>query len=219
MEHPPQHPQHGGGMDEYEHHRHTHHPLPPPHMHDFTVMMGEYPPPPPPPPPPHSMMGGYPDPYGMHGPYIPMHPSEAGNEPHNMMDFPPPPPPARFLPPRRMQQRPPRLPNRIIVESSMQHAARGPKSPGGAYGSSGGTDNEPATKRKERAPSSSSFPTKLYKILADPQYREYITWLPHGRAWRVLKPKAFEEDVIPKFFRSERYASFMRQVSTVFGFC
>lgn len=89
----------------------------------------------------------------------------------------------------------------------MQHAARRPKTD---YEEPG--DGQ-TSKRKERAPSSSSFPTKLYKILADPQYREYITWLPHGRAWRVLKPKAFEEDVIPKFFRSERYASFMRQVS------
>lgn len=72
------------------------------------------------------------------------------------------------------------------------------------------------TKRKERAPSTTSFPTKLYKILADPQYKEVVSWLPHGRAWRVLKPKSFEEDVIPKFFRSDRYASFMRQVRRTF---
>ena len=72
------------------------------------------------------------------------------------------------------------------------------------------------TKRKGRAPSSSSFPTKLYKILCDPTYSEYVAWLPHGRAWRILKPKAFEEDVIPKFFRSDRYASFMRQVRNYF---
>lgn len=67
-------------------------------------------------------------------------------------------------------------------------------------------------KRKERAPSTTSFPTKLYKILCDPKYQECIGWLPHGRAWRVLKPKTFEEEVIPKYFRSDRYASFMRQV-------
>lgn len=67
-------------------------------------------------------------------------------------------------------------------------------------------------KKKERAPSSTSFPVKLYKILCDPKYHDVVTWLPHGRAWRVLKPKSFEQDVIPKFFRSDRYASFMRQV-------
>lgn len=35
-----------------------------------------------------------------------------------------------------------------------------------------------------------SFPTKLHKILSNPENSEYITWLPHGRSWRVLKPKA-----------------------------
>jgi len=75
---------------------------------------------------------------------------------------------------------------------------------------------EKATKRprkkKKRAPSSNSFPAKLHRILSEPANREYIAWLPHGRAWRILKPKGFEEDIIPKYFRSERYASFMRQV-------
>lgn len=71
------------------------------------------------------------------------------------------------------------------------------------------------SKRKERTPSTMSFPVKLFKILSDPKFSEYICWLPHGRAWRVLKPKPFEDDVIPQFFRSDRYASFMRQVRTL----
>jgi len=58
-----------------------------------------------------------------------------------------------------------------------------------------------------------SFPMKLHKILSEPENAEYITWLPHGRSWRVLKPKAFEEKVIPKYFRHAKYASFMRQVN------
>jgi hypothetical protein len=57
------------------------------------------------------------------------------------------------------------------------------------------------------------FPVKLHYILSHPDYQQYVTWLPHGRAWRILKPKCFEEKVIPKFFRSDKYASFMRQVS------
>jgi hypothetical protein len=56
------------------------------------------------------------------------------------------------------------------------------------------------------------FPVKLHYILSHPDYQQYVTWLPHGRAWRILKPKWFEETVIPKFFRSDKYASFMRQV-------
>lgn len=77
----------------------------------------------------------------------------------------------------------------------------------------GGCNNNNSDNK--RKPSTTSFPSKLYKILADPQYAEYIAWLPHGRAWRVIKPKSLEEDVIPKFFRSDRYSSFMRQVRVV----
>jgi hypothetical protein len=65
---------------------------------------------------------------------------------------------------------------------------------------------------KKRAAPTTSFPTKLHKILSTPDCNEYIDWLPHGRAFRILKAKGFEEHVLPKFFRSSRYSSFMRQV-------
>ena len=71
-------------------------------------------------------------------------------------------------------------------------------------------------KQQSRAQTVVSFPVKLYEILMDPKYSEYVTWLPHGRAWRILKQKFFEKEVIPKHFRSARYASFMRQVRTVY---
>jgi len=60
------------------------------------------------------------------------------------------------------------------------------------------------------------FPVKLHRILSNPEYSDIVSWLPHGRSWRVLKPKAFEEKVIPLYFRHAKYASFMRQVSFVF---
>jgi hypothetical protein len=65
---------------------------------------------------------------------------------------------------------------------------------------------------KKRAAPTTSFPTKLHKILSNPDCNEYIDWLPHGRAFRILKAKGFEEHVLPKYFRSSRYSSFMRQV-------
>lgn len=58
-----------------------------------------------------------------------------------------------------------------------------------------------------------TFPVKLHMILTNPQFQMYVQWAPHGRAWKVLNPKAFEMDVIPRFFRSDKYSSFMRQVS------
>ncbi len=59
------------------------------------------------------------------------------------------------------------------------------------------------------------FPVKLHIILSDPRYQEYVEWAPHGRAWKVINPRGLESTVIPKFFRSEKYSSFMRQVRLV----
>lgn len=58
-----------------------------------------------------------------------------------------------------------------------------------------------------------SFPYILHSILSNPMYCDIITWLPHGRSWKVRKPKAFEEQVIPLYFRHRKLASFMRQVN------
>ena len=58
-----------------------------------------------------------------------------------------------------------------------------------------------------------SFPHKLHEILSDPEYSHCITWLPHGRAWKIIRRTHFERDVLPRHFRHGRYSSFLRQVS------
>lgn len=60
---------------------------------------------------------------------------------------------------------------------------------------------------------SQSFPVKLHDMLSSPSFSHLIAWMPHGRAWKVLKIQEFEERVLPLYFRSGRYSSFMRQVS------
>ena len=60
--------------------------------------------------------------------------------------------------------------------------------------------------------STNSFPSQLHEMLSNPEYSEYITWLPHGRAWRILQRTQFERMVIPRHFRHGHYSSFMRQV-------
>ena len=60
-----------------------------------------------------------------------------------------------------------------------------------------------------------TFPVKLHMILSYPACNEYLRWCDHGRAWIITKPKDFEADVLPKFFRSAKLASFMRQVSAL----
>jgi len=58
-----------------------------------------------------------------------------------------------------------------------------------------------------------SFTVKLHRILSDPEFQDYICWMPHGRSWRVLKQDELEEKVIPLFYRHGKLASFMRQVN------
>jgi hypothetical protein len=58
-----------------------------------------------------------------------------------------------------------------------------------------------------------TFPVKLHMILSNPDFEDIIAWLPHGRSWRILQQKAFEEKIIPLYFRHGRYSSFARQVN------
>lgn len=56
-----------------------------------------------------------------------------------------------------------------------------------------------------------SFPLKLHAILANPENHDCICWLPHGRSWRIIRVTKFEKEIIPRYFRHAKYASFMRQ--------
>jgi hypothetical protein len=58
-----------------------------------------------------------------------------------------------------------------------------------------------------------TFPVKLHRILSNPEHQDIIAWLPHGRSWRILQQQAFEDRVIPLYFRHGRYSSFARQVN------
>jgi len=57
------------------------------------------------------------------------------------------------------------------------------------------------------------FPLKIHEMLSRPEYSDIVSWLSHGRAWKVHKPKAFEEKVIPTFFIRCKYTSFVRQAN------
>lgn len=60
---------------------------------------------------------------------------------------------------------------------------------------------------------SQRFPTKLYALLSQPQLSSIITWMPHGRSWKVMKPRVFETSVLPVFFESDNYHSFNRVIN------
>jgi hypothetical protein len=58
-----------------------------------------------------------------------------------------------------------------------------------------------------------TFAEKLHVVLSTPEYQHCISWLPHGRAFRVNVPVFFEKTVCPKFFGHKRFSSFLRQLN------
>ena len=58
-----------------------------------------------------------------------------------------------------------------------------------------------------------NFPTKLMDMLSRPDLAHIISWMPHGRSWKVHKPREFEIRVIPMFFEHSKFSSFIRQAN------
>jgi HSF-type DNA-binding len=80
-------------------------------------------------------------------------------------------------------------------------------------------DKDPNTTNRNQRDPTQSFPCRLHEILSNAEYSECITWLPHGRSWKILRRKQFERLVIPRHFRHGRYSSFMRQVGVFADQC
>jgi len=57
------------------------------------------------------------------------------------------------------------------------------------------------------------FSTKLAAILDEPRFSHILSWMPHGRAWRILSPHKFEDEVAPHYFEYPNYHSFQRLVN------
>lgn len=58
-----------------------------------------------------------------------------------------------------------------------------------------------------------NFPAKMHSILSRPSLSDVVSWMPHGRSWRVLKPRDFEIRVIPTYFEHQKFSSFIRQAN------
>ncbi|GFH45132.1 hypothetical protein CTEN210_01606 [Chaetoceros tenuissimus] len=64
------------------------------------------------------------------------------------------------------------------------------------------------------------FPIKLHiilKILCNEGSDEIMSWLPHGRSFKVHNTRAFEQVVMKRFFRQSSISSFKRQLN-MYGF-
>lgn len=58
------------------------------------------------------------------------------------------------------------------------------------------------------------FPLKLMEILANPSTQHIISWMPHGRAFKIFDHIQFVEIVLPQYFpKNIKYTSFVRQLN------
>ncbi|KAL7487803.1 hypothetical protein ACHAW6_013387 [Cyclotella cf. meneghiniana] len=57
------------------------------------------------------------------------------------------------------------------------------------------------------------FPAKMHAILSNPELHHIVAWAPHGRCWRILKPRQFECYVLPRYFEHSKFSSFVRQAN------
>ena len=62
------------------------------------------------------------------------------------------------------------------------------------------------------------FPLKLHEMLSQEfDNEDIVSWLPHGKAFRVHNPKEFAAMIMPRYFRQSKYKSFQRQLH-IYGF-
>ena len=50
------------------------------------------------------------------------------------------------------------------------------------------------------------------KVLSDKKNAHIITWMPSGKSFNILQPKAFVADILPNHFKTAKYSSFTRKL-------
>ena len=61
--------------------------------------------------------------------------------------------------------------------------------------------------------SDNTFPITLSSLLSNPELNHIISWLPSGDAFGIHKQEEFENEILPKYFRQARFASFVRKLN------
>jgi hypothetical protein len=74
----------------------------------------------------------------------------------------------------------------------------------------GSSKSDKAGKECEANASSDRFPSKLGEILSRHEFSHIISWRDHGRSFKIYDKTALEQVVLPRFFESANYNSFVR---------
>ena len=75
---------------------------------------------------------------------------------------------------------------------------------------------KPSGKRGPRGGVYDPFPIKLHRMLDECKaagLESVVSWLEHGRAFRIHQPKLFAATIMSRFFNQSKYTSFQRQLN------
>ncbi len=75
---------------------------------------------------------------------------------------------------------------------------------------------KPSGKRGPRGGVYDPFPIKLHRMLDECKaagLESVVSWLEHGRAFRIHQPKLFAATIMCRFFNQTKYTSFQRQLN------
>ncbi|XP_078504588.1 heat shock factor protein 2-like isoform X1 [Lissotriton helveticus] len=70
---------------------------------------------------------------------------------------------------------------------------------------------------KQEHPNVPAFLCKLWMLVDDPDTNEFITWNQNGESFMVLDEQRFSKEILPKYFKHNNMASFIRQLN-MYGF-
>ena len=57
-----------------------------------------------------------------------------------------------------------------------------------------------------------TFNQKVHHILSDDSHSQWISWMPHGRSFRIHSPLGFERNISELYFGHRRYSGFLRKL-------
>jgi hypothetical protein len=100
---------------------------------------------------------------------------------------------------------------------SQQQSNAAPEIPHASLAALGAAGSLPLPPDRRRKGRTGTFPQKLHQMLSDLEGQDggsdIASFLGHGRAFAIHKPRDFVKHVMPKYFRMSRFSSFQRQLN------